>query len=406
MLFSDLLKETTIAVTANKFRSGLTILGIVIGIGSVIAMVSVGSGSKASIESRIQSMGSNLIYIMPGAARNFSPVSSGRGTASSLKIDDVLAIQKEVDNILNVSPVISRRFQIVSKTSNTNTQVQGVYPQYQVIRNIQIDTGSFFDESQLESYAKVAVLGSTTRDDLFGEGADVVGETIKINGVIFKVIGITQPKGGVSTMEDDVIYIPFTTAQRFLMGNSQYVSAIYVQTESDKIINDVKTAITSLLMQRHNIFDPTALDFSLVTQADILNTASSITNTLTILLASIAGISLIVGGIGIMNMMMTAVNERIREIGLRKAIGAKRREITLQFLMESIILSFVGGVLGIGLGAILAYGISTFASLNTQISLFAVLLACGVSTLIGIIFGYWPAKKAAQLNPIEALRYE
>jgi putative ABC transport system permease protein len=406
MLISDLLKETTTAIFANKFRSGLTILGIVIGIGSVIAMISVGTGSKASIESRIQSMGSNLLYIVPGAQRNFSPVSAGRGTASSLTLEDLNAIEKEVDNVQNISPLISRRFQVITKSSNTNTQIQGIYPQYQAIRDIQLEVGSFFTDSDMNAYAKVAVLGSLVRDDLFGEGENPIGNTIKINGIIFKVIGVTQSKGGVSNMEDDTIYIPFTTAQRFLMGNSNYISAIYVQTNDDKVINDVKTAINNLLMQRHNIFDASAADFSIITQQDILATASSITDTLTILLASIAGISLLVGGIGIMNMMMTNVNERIREIGLRKAIGAKKKEITLQFLVESIILSLIGGIFGIGLGAVLAYGINIFASLNTQISLFAVVLACGVSMLIGIIFGYWPARKAALLNPIEALRYE
>lgn len=405
MFLSDLLYETTTAILANKFRSGLTILGIVIGIGSVIAMISIGAGSRASIESRIQSMGSNLLYITPGTQRNFSPVSAGRGTASSLTIDDVIAIQKQISNISGISPLIARRFQIISKTNNTNTQVQGVYPEYQAIRNIQLESGSFFSNSELQSYAKVAVLGSLTRDDLFGEGVDVIGNTIKINGIIFKIIGITQSKGG-TAMDDDVIYIPFTTAQRFLMGNNKYVSAIYVQTESDKLIEEVKTTITNFLMERHNIFNVNSLDFTITTQADILQTASSITDTLTILLASIAGISLLVGGIGIMNMMMTMVNERIKEIGLRKAIGAKKTEITQQFLMESVVLSFIGGIFGIGLGTILAYGISYFTSITTQISWFAVLLACSVSMLIGVIFGYWPSRKAANLNPIEALRYE
>ncbi len=406
MLISDLFYETTTAILSNKLRSGLTILGIVIGIGSVIAMISIGTGSKSSIESRLQSMGTNVIYVTPGMQKNFSPVSQGRGTAQSLTINDVKAIQNEIPNVVSVSPIVTRNFQIVSKSQNTNTRVIGVYSTYQSIENIELETGAFFTENDLNENAKVAILGSLTRDDLFGEGSDPVGSTIKINGVIFKVIGVMESKGGALSLVDDQILIPYTTAQRYLTGINKYVASIFIQAENEKVIDSVKDNIENLLLQRHNISDASMADFTIVTQKDILDMASSITDTLTILLASIAGISLLVGGIGIMNMMMTSVNERFREIGLRKAIGAKNKEITLQFLMESILLSLIGGIIGILLGVALAYGVTFFTGLITKISLSSILLACSVSSLIGIAFGYWPAKKAASLNPIQTLRYE
>ena len=405
MLISDLFSETTSAILSNKLRSSLTILGIVIGIGSVIGMISIGSGSKTNIESRLQSMGTNMIYVMPGMQTNFSPVSQGRGTAQSLTIDDVKAIE-EIPYVSDVSPIATRRFQVISKSSNTNTQIIGVYPAYANIQNIKLEYGSFFTDDDLKRASKVAILGSLTRDDLFGEGTNPVGNTIKINGVIFKVVGVMEAKGGALSIVDDQVLVPYTTAQRFLTGTSKYVLAIYVRAQSDQLINAAKAAITDLLLQRHRISDPLDADFSIITQEDILETASSITDTMNILLTSIAAISLLVGGIGIMNMMMTTVNERIREIGLRKAIGAKNREISLQFLMESIILSLIGGIIGIIFGWLLSYGVKIFADLPTQITLSSILLACGVSSLIGIVFGYWPAKKAAALNPIDALRYE
>ncbi len=406
MLISDLFNETFKAISSNKLRSGLTILGIVIGIGSVIAMISIGSGSKSSIESRLQSMGTNVIYVTPGMQNNFSPVSQGRGTAQSLTIDDVKAIQNQIPNIVGVSPIVTRRFQVIAKSQNTNTQIIGVYPSYQSIQNIKLEMGSFFTENDLKENAKVAILGSLTRDDLFGEGSNPIGNTIKINGIIFRVIGVMESKGGALSLVDDQVLIPYTTAQRYLTGVSKYVASIFIQAENEKVINSVKDSIENLLLQRHNIFDSSMTDFTIVTQKDILDIASAITDTLTILLSSIAAISLLVGGIGIMNMMMTSVNERFREIGLRKAIGAKNKEITLQFLMESIFLSLIGGIIGILFGIALSYGVTYFTGLTTKISLSSILLACGVSSLIGIAFGYWPAKKASALNPIQTLRYE
>jgi len=343
---------------------------------------------------------------MPGFQRNFSSVSSGRGSATTLTIEDAEAIESQVAFVKAVSSELSGRYQIVAQGENTNTQVVGTTASYLGVKNLEMEQGSFITDQNVKSFSKVAVLGSVTRDDLFGEGASPVGQTLRINGINFKVIGITEAKGGTSMgSQDDIVFIPITTAQKFLAG-ADYVSTISIQAENTRVMAQVKNDVTNLLLSLHGIADPTTADFSIISQEDMLESASSISNTMTVLLAAIAGISLVVGGIGIMNMMMTTVTERTREIGLRKAIGAKKNDITLQFLAESVILTFLGGIIGVIVGALLAFGISFFGDINTKISLFAVLLAFGVSAAIGIIFGYWPAQKAAKLNPIEALRYE
>lgn len=406
MLISDLAKETYSAITANKSRSSLTILGIVIGIGSVIAMVSIGQGAQSTIETSIQSIGSNLIMIMPGSQRaGFNSVSSGRGSAQSLTLEDAQAIQKEITTIKAISPEVSKRYQVVQKDKNTNTSVMGVTKDYLTVRNVSVDTGTFISSQNMESYAKVAVIGPTTKTDLFGD-ADPIGKNIRINGIDFKVIGVTIAKGGSGfTSSDDMIFVPLSTALRFFSGN-EYLSTINISAPDQKSLSDVQTQVSELLMKRHKIKNPDLADFSIMNQADIIATASSVTGTFTILLGAIAGISLLVGGIGIMNMMLTTVTERTREIGLRKAIGAKRSDITWQFLTESVMLTFIGGLVGIIFGWLLSLIVSKLFTLNTTVSLQAILLAFGVSAAIGIIFGYYPARRASRLNPIEALRYE
>jgi len=407
MNLGDLLQEALAALTANKARSSLTILGIVIGIGSVIAMVSIGQGAQGQIQSNIQSLGSNLINVSPGFQRGVGEhARSGRGSATTLTLEDVEAIASQVPYIAAVAPSVTGRYQIVQKAQNTNTQVMGTVEAYPQIRNIEMESGSFISERNIASRAKVAVLGPTTRDDLFGEGVNPVGQKIKINRLSFTVIGVTKAKGGSGfTNQDDIVFIPISTAQRFLAGND-YVNNISVQATEERAMAQVQESITGLLLARHNIADPQLADFSVINQADIVQAATAVTNTFTILLASIAGISLLVGGIGIMNMMLTTVTERTREIGLRKAIGAKKGDISRQFLAESVMLTFLGGAIGIALGMILSFAVSQFAGIPTKVALSSILLAFGVSAAIGLIFGYYPARRAAQLNPIEALRYE
>jgi len=407
MLISDLFQETSMALLANKARSGLTILGIVIGIGSVIAMVSVGQGAQSSIESNIEALGSNLVMVMPGMQRGVgSQISAGRGSAQTLTLEDAQAIQKEISLAKAVSPEVSGRYQVSAKGTNSNTSVVGTTPAYLEVRNLQIAEGTFISEQNIKSLFKVAVLGPTVRDDLFGEGSSPLGQTIRIKNINFKVIGITKAKGGSGfSNQDDMIFVPLTTAQQYLSG-SERVSTIYVSAINQQSMTELQNEITTLLLSRHNISNATLADFTILNQADIIASASSITTTLTILLGAIAGISLIVGGIGIMNMMLTTVTERTREIGLRKAIGAKRKDIGLQFLVEAVMLTFIGGIVGIGLGWVLAWGVSHFGNIATKVSIMSILLAVGVATAIGIIFGYYPAQRASKLNPIEALRYE
>lgn len=407
MLWEDIFYETYSALSANKVRSGLTVLGIVIGISSVIAMLAIGQGAQSSIQENIQSIGSNLIIVMPGVMRTpGSMVSSGRGSAKSLTLADAEAIAELCDVVKAVAPEVSGRYQLTAKGNNTNTQVVGTVVDYPAVRNLQVELGSFVSAQNIKSASKVVVLGPTVRDDLFGDGVDPLGQTVRINGINFKVIGVNKEKGGSgNSSQDDMVFIPITTAQRYLSGD-KYVTTISVGAIDSDSTTIAQTAITELLMKRHKISDESKVDFSTMNQADITSAATSVTKIFTILLGSVAGISLVVGGIGIMNMMLTTVTERTREIGLRKAIGAKRNDITKQFLVEAVSLTFLGGLLGVFLGWLVSFFIAYFDIIQTKVSWFSVILAFGVSAGIGVAFGYYPAKRASRLNPIEALRYE
>jgi putative ABC transport system permease protein len=410
MTLQDTLHETYTALSANKTRSGLTVLGIVIGIASVIALVSIGQGAASSISSSINSLGSNLLVITPGAQRGPGfQVSTGRGAAKSLTQGDADAVLASVSNVQAVASEVSGRYQVTAKGTNTNTTIDGVTSAYPQIRNVQIDQGSFITDAQNASLAKVAVLGPTAMQDLFGTTAvagDVVGQSIRIKNMEFKVVGVTIAKGGSGfSNQDDMIYIPAMSAQRFLSGD-QYLTTIDVQATDAQSMTQVQNDITTTLLDRHHLSDPTLADFSVLNQADILATASSVTATFTILLGAVAGISLLVGGIGIMNMMLTTVTERTREIGLRKAIGAKKSDISLQFLAEAVALTLLGGLIGVVLGSGISFLVSYSGIIKTAVSWEAIVLAFGVSAAIGIVFGYYPARRAASLNPIEALRYE
>jgi len=407
MTITDIFEETYFSLAANKVRTGLTMLGIVIGIGSVIAMVSIGQGAQGSITSSINSIGSNLVIITPGFQRTAgASVSAGRGTAQTLRQEDADSITQKISLAKAVAPEITRRYQITAVGTNTNTSVVGTVSGYSEVRNVQIDTGSFISDQNVRDFSKVAVLGPTTRDDLFGVGSDPAGKMIRINNIDFRVVGVTLAKGGSGFgSSDDMVFVPISTAQRFLEGDN-YVTTISVEAQDPQSMAAMQQQITDLLLKQHKIRDITQADFQVQNQQDIVASASSITNTLTVLLAAIAGISLVVGGIGIMNMMLTTVTERTREIGLRKAIGAKKKDISIQFLVEAVALTFTGGVMGIIFGWLCALAVTQFSGIATQISLFSVLLAFGVSAAIGIIFGYYPARRGASLNPIEALRYE
>jgi putative ABC transport system permease protein len=402
MNFSDLLKEAFRSLLSNKLRSGLTILGIIIGITAIIAMLSIGEGAKRQLAQSVENLGSNQLNVLPGFIQpGRGIVSAGRGTAQSLKMRDVDVIKK-IEGVKAVSPEISRRFQVVSSSGkNTNVLVIGVTPEYLLVRNSKVEKGYFFKENDLNRFA---VLGPTVVEDLFGE-EDPIGKTIRINKVNFKVIGVLEPKGSVGFINaDEVVLIPLLVMQKILVG-SEYLSLIAVQAESSELVDKVKDDITNALLKEHKV-SPENQDFSVIAAQQFLNTFNALINTMTIFLASIAAISLVVGGIGIMNMMLTSVTERTKEIGLRKAIGAKKKEILMQFLIESVILTLIGGIFGIILGSLISIGVSKFANITSEVSLYSIFLSLTFSSLVGIIFGYWPAKRAADLDPIVALRYE
>jgi putative ABC transport system permease protein len=406
MLIKDIFSETYSNLFGNKVRSGLTMLGIVIGISSVIALVGVGQGATQSITSNISSLGSNLIMISPGAARNAGPASGGFGSATTLTEDDATALKEQMTYAKSIAVVLSRRYQVTYKSNNTNTSVIGTEPSYTDIRNVTVDIGSFITEQHVQSYAKVVVVGPTAAETLFGENVDPVGQVIKINKIQFKVIGVTKSKGASGTSNaDDAMYVPLTTAQRFLAGKTS-ISEIDIEALDEKSVDAAQQEATNILLTQHNISDASSADFTVLNQADLVSSLSSTTSTLTLLLGAIAGISLLVGGIGIMNMMLTTVTERTKEIGLRKAIGAKSRDISIQFLVEATMMTFIGGAVGVVVGWGAAKILTTTGVVTSTVTWPSVLLAFGVATLVGIIFGFYPARRAAKLRPIDALKYE
>jgi putative ABC transport system permease protein len=407
MEYMELVKEGFGTLIVNKMRTGLAMLGIIIGIGSVIALVSLGQASQQSVQSQIQGLGANLLTIQPGAVRSGAVRGAGGG-GTTLTLEDANAIRTstQITTILNISPEFSRRSQVIAGGNNTNTQIIGVTSVYATVHKITISSGNFITDRDQESITKVAVIGPTVVTDLFGDGANPIGQSIRINGKSLTIIGVTQSKGGTGfNNQDDIIFIPLSTAQKQLFG-SNYLSSIALEAKSSDVMTDAQNEVGYFLLARHKITDPALADFSIFSQQDILNTASQITGTFTALLSGIAAISLLVGGIGIMNIMLVTVTERTREIGLRKALGAKKKVITTQFLMESIMLTFTGGVIGMILGLILSFVLSHLMNIPFMISVSSITLAIGVSCAIGILFGWYPAKKASDLQPIEALRYE
>jgi len=407
MEFKELISESLITFKANKVRTGLAALGIVIGIASVIALLSLGQASQRLIENQIEALGSNLLTIMPGRITQ-GGIRGMIGGATTLTKEDAQAIadSSKVTTVKTVSPEYSRNAQVTAGKNNTNTQIYGVTPAYFSVRKVDIEKGVAISQRDVETMAKVAVLGPQVVSDLFGEGANPIGETVRINKIAFKVIGVTKSKGGTGFFsQDDRIFIPLTTAQKTVFG-VDHLSTIAVETASKELMTETQNQIGYLLLERHRLSDPTAADFQIMSQEDILSTATQVTQTFTYLLAGIAAISLLVGGIGIMNIMLVTVTERTREIGLRKALGATKKIITTQFLTEAVIITFFGGILGILLGVGIFGILAKTMSLPFVISPSAILLAFSVSVAVGVLFGWYPAQKAAKLEPIEALRYE
>lgn len=407
MEYAEIFSEAIGTLTVNKLRTGLATLGIVIGIGSVIALVSLGQATSQSIQSQIQSLGSNLLTVQPsGQMSGGIQGAAGGGTTLTLGDAEAIKTSTQITTVANVSPEYQGRSQVTTGNANTNTQIIGVTPAYAEIRKTTMAQGNFITENHVNSISKVAVLGPQVVTDLFGEGANPIGQTVRISGQTLTVIGVTTSKGGTGFQnQDDIIWVPLTTAQKQLFG-AENLSSIAVEAKSADVMVEAQNQIGYLLLARHKIDDPADKDFSIFNQQDLLNTISATTRTFTTLLAGVAAISLLVGGIGIMNIMLVTVTERTREIGLRKALGAKKNVIITQFLVESIILTFVGGIIGIGVGVLASYLISIFTNSLFVVSAQSILLAFAVSAGIGILFGWYPARRAANLQPIEALRYE
>ncbi len=408
MNFGQAILEAIESLNANKTRSGLTILGIVIGVAAVIAMLAVGNGAQNTITGSISGLGSNLLFVFRGnfseEVRNPKPLTQADA--------DAIADPFQAPSVAMVAPVISNNLEVTFAGEKTNPTVNGVTPSYEQVRNLELFEGEFINEDHILGLASVAIIGTDVADTLFGHRDGLIGETIRIEGQPFRIIGVLQSLGGSAFgSEDNVVNIPITTAQtRLIRRTNDRVDTILVQAASADVVSQATQEISDILRYRHRTLLG-ADDFTVFSQQDFVETAKTITNVLTIFLGGIAGISLLVGGIGIMNIMLVSVTERTKEIGLRKALGARRKDILIQFLTESSLLSLLGGVLGIGLGWLIAFAVGQIAAasdtqLNPEVGIDAILLATLFSTAVGLFFGIYPANRAAGLQPVEALRHE
>jgi putative ABC transport system permease protein len=406
MKLKNQLKAAIRSLSKNKMRTFLTMLGIIIGVASVIAMLAIGQGSKESIQAQISSLGTNLLTIYPSASMT-GGVRMEAGSSVRLTIDDYRAVASRCPAVMYSTPVVRTSGQLIAGGQNWRTSVWGVYPDYFPIRNLDIQFGSLFTSAEDRSAQKVCVIGATVTKYLFGEGTDPTGKLIRINKVPFLVLGQIAPKGqnAWGQDQDDIVIAPFTTVQSRMMTIT-YINSIMVSATAEKMIPEATDEITQVLKERHHLGASEDPDFSIRSQADIASAATATSGILTVLLASIASISLLVGGIGIMNIMLVSVTERTREIGIRMGVGARGRDVLLQFLIEALMISLIGGILGVGLGILASEIIASVMKWPVTITLQSIVLSFMFSTAIGIFFGWYPARKAASLNPIDALRYE
>jgi len=402
--FGESLKIALNSLAANKMRAALTMLGIIIGVAAVIAMVGLGSGAQKAIADRVQALGSNLLFVRPGSSRQ-GHIHFGSGSMITLKPEDVDALKANNRYLAAVLPEFSRNAQAQFGNKNWNTSIVGTVPDYGSVRNVKVTTGRYFTQDEMENTERVAVIGTEVQKNLFGS-ASPVGETIRIAQENFVVVGLLETKGQQGWMnQDDQILIPVTTAQRRVFG-AEYLTGVTIKVLDESHVDAALIEVEKILRRQHRLNRDQDNDFSIRNQSDIISTMQETNKTFSFLLAAIAGVSLVVGGIGIMNIMLVSVTERTREIGIRKAIGARRRDIMMQFLVESITLSLAGGTIGIVLGILISYLLATLAHWNTLISPASILLSFGFSSAVGLFFGLYPARKASMLDPIIALRYE
>lgn len=406
MNYTNTIKIAVNALKRNKVRSFLTMLGIIIGVASVIAMLAIGQGSKKSIRDQMSSMGTNMIFAMPGSERR-GGVQQSRDDMQTMKLEDVDAIRKECPAISAVSPVVNSSGQAVFGNSNWPTSIYGVDNSYLGIRKYKVASGRNFSEQEIKTYAKVCLVGRTVVENLFPDGRDPIGQSIRFGNIPMKIIGVLAEKGenSMGQDQDDLILAPYTCVQKRILAIT-YIQNIFASAASEELNDEAIDQVTETLRRQHKIRQGDSDDFRIMSQSEMVQTFSSISDVMTILLGAIAGISLLVGGIGIMNIMYVSVTERTREIGLRLSVGGRGSDILTQFLIEAILLSMVGGIIGIFLGLFSSQMVSTFLNWPVVVMPASVVFSFAVCTLIGVFFGWYPARKAAGLNPIDALRYE
>lgn len=412
MNYANLFKIAIVAIAANKMRSFLTALGIIIGVAAVITMLAIGQGSKRSIQANIAEMGSNMIMIQPGADMR-GGVRQDRSAMETLKMNDYESIKEECSYVKAVSPTVNSSGQWIYGNNNTPSSIYGVNQDYLEIRQLSISDGEIFSDADIKAAAKVCILGQTVVDNLFPDGSDAVGKVVRFNSIPFRVVGVLKKKGynSMGMDQDDLVLAPYTTVMKRILAQT-FLSGIQCSAITEGVTDKATAQISSILRRNHKLKDASefsegdADDFNIRSQEELSSMMNSTTNMLTILLGCVAGISLIVGGIGIMNIMYVSVTERTREIGLRMSVGARGIDILNQFLIEAILLSVTGGIIGVLLGVGASYAIKAVVHWPIYIQLWSIIMSFAVCTLTGIFFGWYPAKKAAQLDPIEAIRYE